>query len=88
MKIKDTVIHIEFKEPVNGKKHDYFGSISAIFSTYTNKDTGACLQVLYRAKIEPYKPYENKRCIIRKGSVKRKAGNRTPPVKVLRVSDI
>lgn len=88
MKIKNNVVHVEFKTPVNGVTHDYFGSLEAIFIKYDKKYIGASTQWLYKAKITPEKPFENKRCIIRRGTVTRKPGNRKPPVKVIRVGEV
>ena len=70
------IIHIEFKELTNGAKHFYFGSQSAIFDTFTVEQVG----VSYRSLLNHYslesEPYENKKCIIRQGELKRKKTNR------------
>lgn len=69
----DGLIHIEFKSG----GHDYFGSIAALFDTYAPETLGVSKQRLYDCKITPGRPYRNKICTIRKGSIKRKKGNRT-----------
>ena len=69
---QETIIHVEFK---NGT-HLYFGSIAAIFETFTSDAVGITQASLYCFNIEPDKPYSNKICTIRKGSIKHKPGKR------------
>lgn len=76
MKSGNTIIHVEFKA---SGAHFYFGGISAIFEVFTVKDIGVGPQRLYDFDVEPEKPYQNKICIIRKGKIRRKAGNRKNP---------
>lgn len=70
------VYHVEFYEPVNGKRHYYFGSQAAIYDTFDAITIG----ISYRALSNQYdlskQPYENRKCIIRLGELKRKKGNR------------
>lgn len=80
-----TIIHVEFHSgPLKGQ-HLYFGSITAIFDKINRQQLGTSRQMLYRFNIDTGKPYTNKVCTIRKGIIHRKAGNRTQPVKILRV---
>lgn len=66
-----TVIHIEFKTPINGVTHDFFGSIKAIYNSYTDEQIG----ITYKSLVGNYsirkKPYENKNCVISCGEIKR-----------------
>jgi len=82
MKSNDTLIHVEL---ANGEHH-YFGSITAVFDTLSHEQLGISRQTLYTFDIDHDRPYINRKCTIRKGKVKRKAGQRKPPVKVLRVN--
>lgn len=81
----NTIIHVEFHSGPFKGKHKYFGSIAAIFDNIERKHIGTSIQMLYRFNIEPNKPYTNKVCIIRKGTMHRKSGKRTAPVKVIRL---
>lgn len=77
MKKPGTLFHVEFK---SGANH-YFGSIAAIFEEFTRQTLGVSRQRLYQVDIEEDKPYKNKICTIRKGTVRRKPGNRNRPSK-------
>lgn len=71
-KKQQNLVHIEFKEPINGITHDYFGCIKAIYDTYTREQVG----VAYRTLIERYNivitPFEGEKCKIYYGSIKTK----------------
>jgi len=54
------------------KKHHYFGSQAAIYETFTPDDLGITLDYLRNTIDLSDGPYENKKCIIRLGEVKRK----------------
>lgn len=71
-KKENTLIHVEFKA---GGDH-YFGGISAIYEMFSAKTLGVSQSRLYSFDIEENKPYQNSTCIIRKGNVVRKKGNR------------
>jgi len=85
MTTKNKVIHVEFTSGELIGQHHYFGSIYAIFSSFTPKQIGAGYSTVRNFKVEFEKPYVNKICIIRKGEINRKKGNRTAPVKIIRV---
>ena len=87
MKTKDTVIHVEFHEGPRKGQHRYFGSITAIFDEIPQKDLKTTVDRLYRSQLSEEKPFQNKVCTIRKGTIHRKPGNRTAPVKILRLQD-
>lgn len=84
---KDTLIHVEFNEVVNGSRHHYFGCIAAIYLRFTNKEVGVSAKTLYKHRLTPESVYYNNKCTIRKGSVVRSPSNRQQPIKVLRVAD-
>lgn len=56
----------------------YYGSIAAIYDQFGRDVLRVTQQRLYDFAITPDHPYENKICIIRKGSIQRKKGNRKP----------
>lgn len=68
----NTVTHLEMKMPDGNNRHYYYGSLSAIFSTWNPADVGVNLRALYQHKLSPAHPYENDKCIIRQGTVVRK----------------
>lgn len=85
MKIKNTIIHVEFHDGPRKGEHHYFGSITAIFDKIPKTEVKTTKQGLYRFNLDLGKPFQNKVCIIRKGTIYRKPGNRTAPVKILRL---
>lgn len=68
----NTIYHVQFGV---GENH-YFGSISAIFETFTPLQIGVSKSRLWSYGIQPEKPYKNKTCTIYKGVIARKKGNR------------
>lgn len=87
MRAGNKVIHVRFISGVLNGVEDYFGSIVAIYDTFTSKQIGAGISVLREFKIEQNKPYKNKLVIIRLGYIKRKKGGRTAPIRVIRVNN-
>jgi hypothetical protein len=85
MKTKNTIIHVEFHDGSRKGEHHYFGSITAIFDKIPKNELKTSIQMLYRFNMDIDKPFTNKICTIRKGIIYRKPGNRTAPVKVIRV---
>lgn len=73
--MKSTIYHVQFLDA--GESHHYFGSIAAIFDTFTPEQLGVAKTTLWGCKITKAKPYKNKIVIIRKGELFRKKGNRT-----------
>lgn len=68
-----TVIHVHFKQ---SDTHHYFGSIANIFEFYSVDDIGITYGSLRNYGLSIEKPYENTKCIIRKGLLLAKSGNR------------
>lgn len=87
MRSGNKVIHVELLNADPNNKDFYFGSIVAIYDTFTSKQIGAGISVLREFKIELNKPYKNKLVIIRLGYIKRKKGGRTAPIRVIRVNN-
>jgi hypothetical protein len=69
-----TIYHVQFRDA--GESHHYFGSISAIYDTFTPEQLGVAKSTLWGYGITRVHPYENRKCIIRKGELHRKKGNR------------
>lgn len=68
MSTQEKIIHIEF----HTGSHHYFGSISAIFETFSTDTIGITMKSLYNYNFEKRGPYVNKKCIIRIGLINRK----------------
>lgn len=69
----NTILHVCFGDD----NHHYFGSIAAIFETFTPKQLGVSKSRLWSYGITSERPYRNKNCIIYRGEIHRKKGNRT-----------
>ncbi len=68
----DTIYHVRF-----GENSDYyFGSISAIYDRFTTAEVGISKESLWNYGIKRDKPYKGKKCVIYKGIIHRKRGNR------------
>lgn len=59
-----TVLHLE----IDGQHH-YFGSIKALCDNFGKEQIGIAYKSLANYGIAPDKPFSNKRCIIRKGTL-------------------
>ena len=66
-----TVIHLE----IDGK-HYYFGSIANIYEYFDAEIIGISYGSLRNYGLSENKPYQNKKCIIRKGVLLAKSTNR------------
>jgi hypothetical protein len=64
-----TVIHLYLKET---DIHLYFGSMANIFEHYTKEQIGISFGSLRNYGLSAFKPYENKKVIIRKGILQAK----------------
>lgn len=62
------VLHVEFREPIEGKKHYYFGSKVAIYQRFSADEVGIKYSSLRNIGLEE-SPYINKNCIIRQGEL-------------------
>jgi hypothetical protein len=66
---KRKVFHVEMKEPVDGKRHFYFGSKKAIFERFSHDAVGITYRTLTNCVKLSNGPYENKKCVIRQGEL-------------------
>jgi hypothetical protein len=66
-----TVIHLE----INGM-HYYFGSLKALTVQFQKEEIGIEYSSLRNCKLSETKPYQNSKCIIRKGVLKTIEGGR------------
>ena len=73
MEKERTVIHLQMLET---DEHRYFGSIANIYQYYTSEQIGITYASLRNYGLSNEHPYKNKKCIIRKGLLLSKTGNR------------
>lgn len=66
------IVHVKLKEPKDGRKDYYFGSLLAIYDNLSRDDVGIAYKSLTNA-LRGKEYYENKKCIIRVGKLERKA---------------
>lgn len=66
-----TVIHLQM-----GNIHEYFGSIANIYEYHTMEELGITYGSLRNYGLSQDKPYQNSKCVIRKGVLKQKTGGR------------
>lgn len=71
MEKERTVIHLE----INGEHH-YYGSIANMYEYYSGEELGITYASLRNYGLSAEHPYLNKKCIIRKGVLLSKGGNR------------
>ena len=71
MEKERTVIHLE----INGEHH-YYGSVANMYEFYTSEELGITYSSLRNYGLSAERPYQNKKCIIRKGVLLSKSGGR------------
>ena len=71
MEKERTVIHLE----INGE-HYYYGSIANMYEYFSGEELGITYASLRNYGLSAEHPYLNKKCIIRKGVLLSKSGNR------------
>ena len=71
MEKERTVIHLE----IDGQHH-YYGSVANMYEFYTSEELGITYASLRNYGLSSEHPYQNKKCIIRKGVLLSKSGNR------------
>ena len=71
MEKERTVIHLE----INGEHH-YYGSVANMYEFYTSEELGITYASLRNYGLTSEHPYQNKKCIIRKGVLLSKRGGR------------
>jgi hypothetical protein len=70
------IVHIQLREPFQGKANYYFGSIAAIYATLPAEVIGIQKNSLYNEPFMDGKEYSNKKCTIRIGTLKRQLTHR------------
>lgn len=75
MKDYTKVIHIELKEPYQGKQHYYYGSKAAIYEELPEEVIGIKKESLWNVDLAKGE-YKNRLCTIRLGELKRKRTDR------------
>ena len=67
-----TIIHVETADG----RHEYFGSVSAIYDRFSREEIGISLAALWNYGVTEDHPYRNKLVTIRRGIVYRKKKSR------------
>lgn len=67
--MKRKILHIEFRNPIDGERHYYFGSKAAIFQRFTAEQMGITYFSLKNIRITKDEPYVNRQCTIRQGEL-------------------
>lgn len=68
-----TVIHLQLLE---SDEHHYFGSIANMYEYYSSEQLGIAYSSIRNYGLSNEHPYKNSKCIIRKGVLLSKSGNR------------
>ena len=74
MKQQRKVIHVEFKEPYKGKRHYYFGSITAIYELLPTEVVGVSKESLWNVLRNG--EHMGRKAIVRYGTLHTKQSNR------------
>lgn len=65
---QEQVVHV----CMGDDRHYYFGSVAAIFDTFTPDELGVSLPTLWNYGLAPDRPYKNYKCSIYRDSIHRK----------------
>ena len=71
MEKERNVIHLEI-----GGEHHYFGSVASMYMYFSSDELGITYASLRNYGLSPEKPYQNRKCLIRKGVLLSKSGGR------------
>lgn len=63
------IFHVEFREPVGGRRHYYFGSKAAIFQRFPPEQVGITYSSFRNVGSIKEEPYTNKQCTIWQGEL-------------------
>lgn len=63
------ILHVEFRNTIDGERHYYFGSKAAIFQRFTAEQVGITYYSLKNIRITKDEPYVNRQCTIRQGEL-------------------
>lgn len=70
------IVHLQV-----GNKHYYYGNLKALSNNWSKEDIGVSYSYLKNLNITEEKPYQNDKCIIRRGIIRtspRKTENEKP----------
>lgn len=70
---QQNIIKVQFIRPINGQYEFYFGSLAAIYDTFTPAQIGCTLQTLWRCGIDINFSKATSMCIISKHRLLRKS---------------
>ncbi|MGV8135902.1 MAG: hypothetical protein AB2L20_11865 [Mangrovibacterium sp.] len=70
------IVHVQLREPFQGKAHYYFGSVAAIYTYLPAEVIGIQKESLYNEPLMDGIKYSNKKCTIRLDALKRKPTKR------------
>lgn len=77
MKQYESIVKVQFREPplaeAPNKTQFFFGSLAAIYETFTAEQIGCKVETLWNANITECQPYRNKICEVSRDVVTRKA---------------
>lgn len=73
MDTKSHIIKVVFPSAVDGSREHYFGSLAAIYETFTPYQIGCKVATLWKAGIEPGKEKKTSKCVVSRHEVLRKA---------------
>ena len=76
MGTKSKLYHVRFNEPIDGKRDFFFGSLSAIYDTFSSGQIGCKVENLWNLSLSEDKPYVGKKCEIIVSKMDRKTTNR------------
>ena len=68
-----TVIHLHL---LKSDEHHYFGSIANMYEFFNSETLGISYGSIRNYGLSSEKPYKNSKCVIRKGLLLSKSGNR------------
>lgn len=76
----ETIIKVEFRDPPLReqpyKTDFFFGSLAAIYEVFTAEQVGCKVECLWNSSITEQHPYRNKKCVVSRVQLTRKAQKR------------
>ncbi len=69
----ENIIKVQFIRPINGQTEYYFGSLAAIYDTFTPSQIGCTLHTLWRSGIDENNSKATNNCVISKHKMLRKS---------------
>jgi hypothetical protein len=66
------VYRVSFKKPIDGKTDYFFGSLAAIYTSFSPQEVGCKVTRLWNVKVAAGNPYIGRRCTVSKERIARK----------------